>query len=103
MGPPATTTIQKSPETITCQLPAGCQTTKICQTAAPWLYCFVPYQQCIVYATLYNALIEMLQHTGCSLIIIIIIPCKPYLSASATVPHPLGRRKVERLFSLFSV
>jgi hypothetical protein len=36
-------------------------------------------------------------------IIIIIIPCKPYLSASATAPHPLGRRKVERLFSLFSV
>jgi hypothetical protein len=35
--------------------------------------------------------------------IIIIIPCKPYLSASATAPHPLGRRKVERLFSLFSV
>jgi hypothetical protein len=38
-----------------------------------------------------------------SVIIIIIIPCKPYLSASATAPHPLGRRKVERLFSLFSV
>jgi hypothetical protein len=37
------------------------------------------------------------------IIIIIIIPCKPYLSASATAPHPLGRRKVERLFSLFSV
>jgi hypothetical protein len=37
------------------------------------------------------------------LLIIIIIPCKPYLSASATAPHPLGRRKVERLFSLFSV
>jgi hypothetical protein len=36
-------------------------------------------------------------------IIIMIIPCKPYLSASATAPHPLGRRKVERLFSLFSV
>jgi hypothetical protein len=36
-------------------------------------------------------------------VIIIIIPCKPYLSASATAPHPLGRRKVERLFSLFSV
>jgi hypothetical protein len=35
--------------------------------------------------------------------LIIIIPCKPYLSASATAPHPLGRRKVERLFSLFSV
>jgi hypothetical protein len=35
--------------------------------------------------------------------VIIIIPCKPYLSASATAPHPLGRRKVERLFSLFSV
>jgi hypothetical protein len=34
--------------------------------------------------------------------LIIIIPCKPYLSASATAPHPLGRRKVERLFSLFS-
>jgi hypothetical protein len=33
---------------------------------------------------------------------IIIIPCKPYLSASATTPHPLGRQKVERLFSLFS-
>jgi hypothetical protein len=28
-------------------------------------------------------------------IIIIIIPCKPYLSASATAPHSLGRRKVE--------
>jgi hypothetical protein len=28
-------------------------------------------------------------------LIIIIIPCKPYLSASATAPHPLGRRKVE--------
>jgi hypothetical protein len=38
-----------------------------------------------------------------AVIIIIIIPCKPYLSASATAPHPLGRRKVERLFSLFSV
>jgi enolase len=37
------------------------------------------------------------------IIIILIIPCKPYLSASATAPHPLGRRKVERLFSLFSV
>jgi hypothetical protein len=37
------------------------------------------------------------------IIIIIIIPCKPYLLASATAPHPLGRRKVERLFSLFSV
>jgi hypothetical protein len=36
-------------------------------------------------------------------LLIIIIPCKPYLSASATAPHPLGRRKVERLFSLFSV
>jgi hypothetical protein len=40
---------------------------------------------------------------GNNIIIIIIIPCKPYLSASATAPHPLGRRKVERLFSLFSV
>jgi hypothetical protein len=29
----------------------------------------------------------------CVIIIIIIIPCKPYLSASATAPHPLGRRK----------
>jgi hypothetical protein len=37
------------------------------------------------------------------IIIIIIIPCKPYLLASATASHPLGRRKVERLFSLFSV
>jgi hypothetical protein len=26
-------------------------------------------------------------------IIIIINPCKPYLSASATAPHPLGRGK----------
>jgi hypothetical protein len=39
----------------------------------------------------------------CSRQMLIIIPCKPYLSASATAPHPLGRRKVERLFSLFSV
>jgi hypothetical protein len=38
-----------------------------------------------------------------NMLIIITIPCKPYLSASATAPHPLGRRKVERLFSLFSV
>jgi hypothetical protein len=29
------------------------------------------------------------------LIIIIINPCKPYLSASATAPHPLGRRKAD--------
>jgi hypothetical protein len=28
-------------------------------------------------------------------IIIIITPCKPYLSASATAPHPLGRRKAD--------
>jgi hypothetical protein len=28
-------------------------------------------------------------------IIIIINPCKPYLSASATAPHPLGRRKAD--------
>jgi hypothetical protein len=27
--------------------------------------------------------------------IIIINPCKPYLSASATAPHPLGRRKAD--------
>jgi hypothetical protein len=25
----------------------------------------------------------------------IINPCKPYLSASATAPHPLGRRKAD--------
>jgi hypothetical protein len=30
-----------------------------------------------------------------SLLIIIINPCKPYLSASATAPHPLGRRKAD--------
>jgi hypothetical protein len=29
------------------------------------------------------------------IIIIIINPCKPYLSASATAPHPLGRRKAD--------
>jgi hypothetical protein len=28
-------------------------------------------------------------------VIIIINPCKPYLSASATAPHPLGRRKAD--------
>jgi hypothetical protein len=27
--------------------------------------------------------------------VIIINPCKPYLSASATAPHPLGRRKAD--------
>jgi hypothetical protein len=27
--------------------------------------------------------------------LIIINPCKPYLSASATAPHPLGRRKAD--------
>jgi hypothetical protein len=45
----------------------------------------------------------MHKYSTAAAIIIIIIPCKPYLSASATAPHPLGRRKVERLFSLFSV
>jgi hypothetical protein len=30
-----------------------------------------------------------------TIIIIIINPCKPYLSASATAPHPLGRRKAD--------
>jgi hypothetical protein len=29
------------------------------------------------------------------LLLIIINPCKPYLSASATAPHPLGRRKAD--------
>jgi hypothetical protein len=28
-------------------------------------------------------------------LLIIINPCKPYLSASATTPHPLGRRKAD--------
>jgi hypothetical protein len=28
-------------------------------------------------------------------LLIIINPCKPYLSASATAPHPLGRRKAD--------
>jgi hypothetical protein len=32
---------------------------------------------------------------GGSIHIIIINPCKPYLSASATAPHPLGRRKAD--------
>jgi hypothetical protein len=36
---------------------------------------------------------EMVRSAG--LIIIIINPCKPYLSASATAPHPLGRRKAD--------
>jgi hypothetical protein len=31
----------------------------------------------------------------CKQFIIIINPCKPYLSASATAPHPLGRRKAD--------
>jgi hypothetical protein len=37
------------------------------------------------------------QESYCSVptIIIIINPCKPYLSASATAPHPLGRRKAD--------
>jgi hypothetical protein len=35
------------------------------------------------------------KHPPTRLLKIIINPCKPYLSASATAPHPLGRRKAD--------
>jgi hypothetical protein len=50
--------------------------------------CGTCYMTC--YVTCY-----MIQTQNYMILIIIINPCKPYLSASATAPHPLGRRKAD--------
>jgi hypothetical protein len=59
------------------------------QAAVMEVYCMVGWAADLERATTAAHMLG----TAC---IIIIIPCKPYLSASATAPHPLGRRKVEQ-------